>query len=304
MKGVQRLTVSLVRSWIPKRKRDSHKGDYGHVLIVAGSRGMAGAGILCSQGALRGGSGLLTLAVPRSQQTVAAKKGRPESMTLGLPETPSGTISFKAVPVLLKYIRKRRVTSLAVGPGLSRNPETARSVRKLLKRLDSLKSLQGIVLDADGFLALAPQNLKSLHLPLIVTPHPGEMARFCGAKTAEVQGNRVQFSQKFAKLNGIVCVLKGDRTVVSDGKNTFINTTGNPGMATGGSGDVLTGLIAALIPQVSGSKPFSPLLKAACAGVFVHGLAGDLAKKEKTELALIAGDISEKIPRAFKRVTD
>jgi len=311
MRGIRPLSARLIRSWIPTRKRNSHKGDYGHVLIVAGSRGMAGAGILCAQGALRGGSGLVTLAVPKSQQTVVAKRGRPESMTLGLPETRSGTIASDAVPILLDRIKKRGITSLAIGPGLSRNPETARVVVKIFKRVVRLRDFQGIVLDADGFLAFKDHKdkahiLQTGPVPLIVTPHPGEMAQFMGVKTAHVQQDRIKLTQKFAKLNQAICVLKGDRTVVSDGQNTFINRTGNPGMATGGSGDVLTGLIAALISQVSktrlGSNPIASILKAACVGVFIHGLAGDLAKKKKTEIALLAGDIANEIPRAFKRV--
>lgn len=184
--------------------------------------------------------------------------------------------------------------------------------------------MAGIVLDADGFLSLKPEGgldvFQDTDLPIIVTPHPGELAQFCGLKTSQIQENRIEIARKFAKLNRVVCVLKGHQTVITDGEKTFLNTTGNPGMATGGSGDVLTGLIAALIPQmkksgkevlefkVQGSKlktagtpNSSNLLHAACVGVFIHGLAGDLAKKEKTEISMIASDIAEKIPEAFAR---
>lgn len=324
---ILKLSKKLVSSWLPKRKQDSHKGDYGHVLIVAGSKGMSGASILSAQGALRGGAGLVTLAVPESRESIVAKKVRPEVMTLAMPESKAGTFSQKAVAPLLEFVRKRKITSLAIGPGLSRNLETVRFVKKfflLLKK--NWFNLQGIVLDADGFLALKPKNskyffLKNLGLPVIVTPHPGELANFLEIKSEEIQKARIQFAKEFAKLYSVVCVLKGHQTTITDGREVYLNTTGNPGMATGGSGDVLTGLIAALIAQIQDSTPhqvggkiqsdlltssFQPpastLLLAACAGVYIHGLAGDLAKKEKTEMGMIAGDIAEKIPAAFNAV--
>jgi NAD(P)H-hydrate epimerase len=304
-----KLTKEHVRRWLPSRKRISHKGDYGHVLVIAGSKGMSGAGVLCALGALRGGAGLVTLAMPKSLLPAVTKKIRPEAMTLLLPETKVGAISEKAFTPVLNFIEKRRITAIAAGPGISRGESSKRFVQKLLMRLCRIRSPgpEGIVLDADGFLALSTEDgtsiLKKTSLPLIVTPHPGEMAKFCGVSTSSVQRDRAECAQKFAKLNGVVCVLKGAGTVVSDGHKTFVNTTGNPGMATGGSGDVLTGLIAALIPQISGfGIPNPRLLRAAAAGVFIHGLAGDLARKEKTEIAMIAGDIAEKIPDAINAI--
>lgn len=321
----KKITKRLIRSWIPDRKSDSHKGDYGHVLILAGSRGMTGAATLSAWGALRGGAGLVTVGIPESQQEIVAKNVRPEAMTLSLPETSERTFSEDALFNILDFIEKRKVSSLAIGPGISRNSETAQLVRKLLIRLSDKKgNIQGIVLDADGFLAVKSDSgediLMDLNLPVIVTPHLGEMSKFCGITVETIENDRIQFVQKFAKLYRIICVLKGYKTVVSDGSEIFINSTGNPGMATGGSGDVLTGLIAALVSQMAESKGQSakskkekdfnsmlsairyPLLRAACAGVFIHGLAGDLAKKTKTEISLIAGDIAEKFPEALKKV--
>lgn len=308
--SVERLGRRLVRLWLPARKPDSHKGNYGHALLIAGSRGMAGASVLCSYGALRGGGGLVTVAVPRSLAQTVARNVRPEAMILRLPEDRAKGLSPGSCAAVLDYVKKRKITSLAIGPGLSREKKAVEFVRKLLRSLEGrTPSIQGVVLDADGFLAMgsgpgAKDLLARLRLPVIVTPHPGEMARFLGTSTSAVQKDRIDCARKFAKLNRVVCVIKGHETVISDGKSTFVNSTGNPGMATGGSGDVLTGLISAIIPQVAQGtdrqekRPY--LLRAACAGVYIHGLAGDLARKDRTEIALIAGDIAEKISQAWK----
>lgn len=294
------LSSKIVRKWIKPRPKSSHKGDFGHVLIVAGSRGMVGAGILSAHGALRAGAGLVTLAVPRSQQIAAAKHLRPEAMTLGIPETSAGSFSSSAVPAALDYMRRRRITSLVIGPGLSGHPQTRTFVKKLLPRLSSQKFLRGIVLDADGFLALAGTGiLKKMWIPVIVTPHAGELSRFTGGKIPSSPASRKAQAEKFAKLNWVICVLKGRDTVVSAGRTTFINPTGNPGMARGGSGDVLSGMIGALLMNV---RLPQTAFKAACAGVYIHGMAGDLAAKEKSQIGMRAGDIAEKIPVAFRKI--
>ena len=294
------LSSKTVRSWLAARPKNSHKGDFGHVLIVAGSRNMAGAGILAAHGALRSGAGLVTLATVKSRQRVAAAHLRPEAMTLGLPEASSGSISPAAVAKILSYIKARRVTALVMGPGLTRNPQTQSFVRKLLPRLSSQKALAGIILDADGFLALkGTRILEKLKIPAIITPHPGELAAFTGRKIPPTPAGRIEASKKFAKLNKVVCVLKGHRTVISDGQNFYINPAGNAGMARGGSGDVLSGMIGALLGNV---RPPDRALKAACAGVYVHGLAGDIAAQEKTQISMTAGDIAEKIPSAFRKI--
>ena len=294
------LSSKIVRKWIAPRPKNSHKGNFGHVLIVAGSRGMVGAGILSAHGALKAGAGLVTLAVPRNQQIIAAKHLRPEAMTLGLPETSEGTFSFAAVSLALAHIKKRRVTSLVIGPGLSKHSETRDFVKKLLQKLSPASTLKGVVLDADGFLALSGTSfLKKIKIPVIVTPHAGELSRFIGKKISSSPASRKAQAEKFAKLNQVICVLKGHQTLVTTGRTTWVNPTGNPGMARGGSGDILSGMIAALLMNV---RLPEIALKAACAGVYIHGFAGDLAAKEKTQIAMSAGDIAEKIPTAFKKI--
>ena len=305
------LSKKLVKSWIPKRKKESHKGDYGHTLILAGSQGMSGASVLAALGALIGGSGLVTVATPKSQQPILAKHLAPDALTLSLPETSQGSFSIKAIQMILPWMERRKIACLALGPGISRNSQTALFIKKLLFALDKNKGLvQGIVIDADGFLALNNGKgqsplLEKISLPIIVTPHLGEMAKFCNVSKAQIEKDRVEFLKKFAKLYRVICVLKGYQTLISDGQKTYLNPTGNPGMARGGSGDVLTGLIAALISQMVSTKNCDKkelLLKAASLGVYLHGLSGDLAKKEKTEIGMIASDIAEYLPSAYKKV--
>lgn len=305
------LSKKLVRSWIPKRKKESHKGDYGHTLILAGSKGMSGAAILSCLGALRGGSGLVTVALPESQQPICAKQLSPDALTLSLPETAQGSFSVKAIRTLLPWMEKRKISCLALGPGISRNLKTALFIKRLLLALHKNKGLaQGIVIDADGFLALSNGKgespiLKKISLPIIVTPHLGEIAKFCNVPKALIEKERMEFTKKFAKLYRVICLLKGHHTLISDGQKTYLNPTGNPGMARGGSGDVLTGLIAALISQMVSTKNYDKkefLLKAASLGAYLHGLSGDLCKKEKTEIGMIASDIAEYLPSAYKKV--
>lgn len=263
------------------RRRDSHKGDYGHVLVVGGSIGMTGAPILCAQAALRSGAGLVSLAAPKAVYPVVDRKAPPEVMVHPFPE---------AFPALL-----RRANVIAVGPGLGKAPAQKTLVRRLLS-----KSKEPVVIDADGIIAL--KGLKKLPRPSgagerVITPHPGEMALLLGTTVRAVQADRKGIALKTAKRLGAVVVLKGHRTVIASSKGkAAINTTGNPGMATAGMGDVLTGIIAALIGQ--GMDPFA----AAKAGVYVHGLAGDLAAKRVGEISLTAGDLLAVLPNAFKRL--
>ena len=301
------ISPSLIASCLGNRPSDSHKGNYGHVLIVAGSRGMTGAAVLAAWGALRSGAGLVSAAIPESQQPIVAQHLRPEAMTVPLPETEDGTLSETAVPILLEQISKKKIATLVIGPGLSRQNETQSVVRKLLKQLSETKTpLKGTVLDADGFIALkgdAQGNdwLQDIDLPLIVTPHLGEMSHFTGIPVETLQANRSEFAEKFAKLYSVVCVLKGVPTQVTDEKQLYLNETGNPGMATGGSGDVLSGMIGAFLAGLVLKKepPAAPLFLAAVLGTYIHGLAGDEAAKEKTETSLIAGDIAEAIPKVL-----
>ena len=287
-----KITSALVRSLIPPRKKNSHKGDYGHVLIVAGSRNMTGAAVLCVNGALRAGAGLVTLGAIKSVLPLITKKLRPEAMVLPLDEA-NGMVSSKAAGKILDLIRVKKISSLALGPGLGRG----RAITELAKKILSSAGVP-IVIDADGLNAVKPGDLKKARAGVIITPHPGEMSRLDGLKVREIQKARGRTAKDFAAAAGAVCVLKGAGTIVSDGKKVFINTTGNPGMAKGGSGDVLTGMIAALIGQAKEPK----LLNAALCGVYLHGLAGDIAAAKKTQLGLLPGDIAETIPEAARRV--
>ena len=291
-----KLSAKYIRSLIKPRVKSSHKGDYGHVLVIAGSLGMPGAPVLCAGGALRAGAGLVTVAVPESQYDIVAKKLRPEAMILPLSETSDGRISISAFHKISEFAAKRKVTSIVIGPGLGAGADT----KKLVLKLISTMALP-VVVDADGLSSLvdAAVFLKSTKAKLILTPHPGEFSRLTSTPINEIQRDRIACAKRFAAENNLVCVLKGSESVVSDGARDFINTTGNPGMASGGSGDVLAGMIGAFTSQVKESK----VLNASLAGVYIHGLAGDLAASKKTVIGMIAGDISEAIPEALQKVS-
>jgi NAD(P)H-hydrate epimerase len=289
----QKITAALVRTLILPRKKDSNKGSYGHVLVIAGSRNMPGAAVLCAHAALRSGAGLVTVAVCKGIRETVLRKLRPESMALPLSESNSGTLSPKAAKEILSFIAKRKVTVVALGPGIGQNSGISKLVKKIL-------SMEGItvVLDADGLNAISKIDLKNASCKLIITPHPGEMARLTGRTIEDIQSNRKSAAKRVAAETGAVCVLKGTGTIVSDGSKVFVNTTGNPGMARGGSGDVLTGMLAAMLGQVKTPAR----LNAAISGVYLHGLAGDMAAGEKTEIGMLPGDISEVFPEALKKV--
>ncbi len=274
------------------RKADSHKGDYGRVLVLAGSRGMVGAAALAGTAALRAGAGLVTIGTPRSVYPILAAQVVC-CTTRPLPETPVATLSERGFSTILKWAESFDV--VALGPGLGRHPSTTRLVHQLV-----LKLPKPMVLDADGLNALAEDvsALRRAPAPRVLTPHPGEMARLCGLSAAEVQQSRKPLALRFARENRVVLVLKGHRSIVTDGRRVFVNSTGNPGMATGGTGDVLTGTIAALIGQRL--DPY----EAAVLGTYAHGLAGDLAAKQFGEVGLIATDVLEFLPQAFRKLTD
>ncbi|MEW6447236.1 MAG: NAD(P)H-hydrate dehydratase [Bacillota bacterium] len=287
------LTKELVGSWISPRPAAAHKGSFGRVLVVGGSRGMIGAACLAAFAALRAGAGLVTLGVPRSLQDTAAAK-LTEVMTHGLQETPEGSLSKAAYPEIMDLVG--RSTVLALGPGMSQHPETVALVRELVSAAEI-----PVVLDADGLNAFAGEGklFAGRKSPLIVTPHPGEMSRLLNVSVAAVQSDRVGIAEQTAREWGAVVVLKGARTVVAspDGFSA-VNSTGNPGMATGGSGDVLTGVIAALAAQGY------DLFRAAAAAVYLHGRAGDIAAGEKGQMGLVAGDLIESLPAACKELED
>ncbi|MFH1644966.1 MAG: NAD(P)H-hydrate dehydratase [Candidatus Omnitrophota bacterium] len=280
---------------IKKRKRDSHKGDYGHLLVVAGSRGMTGAAFLCCEAALLSGSGLITLALPKSLNTIMEKK-LTEQMTLPLPETPDGSISNAAYKIICKFAAK--CSCVAIGPGLSMNVQTQKLVRALILDIEL-----PIIIDADGLNALVDhldilkQRSEKGPYHTLLTPHPGEMARLISKTTKYVQNNRKSVAKWFANEYNISIVLKGHKSLISvPQKPICVNKTGNPGMATAGSGDVLTGIIASLISQGNDSYV------AARVGAYVHGLAGDIAARKKGEISLRAKDLLEYLPVAFKSI--
>lgn len=271
------------------RKKNTDKSRYGHVLVVAGSKGMPGAAILASRAALKSGAGLVTLAAPENLGHLTVKS-TPEIMPLLLPETKDGALSLKAYPKLLDFIAKRRINALGVGPGLSQNKETAGLVRRLVSKVKA-----PIVLDADGLNSFKGKAALLRHHggPLVLTPHRKEFERIFTEKFPEKESNRARLAKKVSKFYDVVLVLKGHRTLVAHGAKIYINKTGNPGLAKGGSGDVLAGVIASFIAQ--GLDAF----QAAVWAVHFHGKAADIAVRKKSELGLTASDVIEYLPRAF-----
>lgn len=293
------LTPLEELSWLAEpRKLDAHKGNFGHVLILAGSVGKTGAAALAAKATLRAGAGLVTVATPRSALPIVASLGV-EFMTEPLPETDAGTISLRALDYgrLDKLVEGKTV--LAAGPGIGTVPETAELVRTVTNRYDL-----PIVLDADGLNAWAGclDAFKPGGRLRVLTPHPGEMARLTGQTTKEILARRIETARGFARAFQALLVLKGFRTLTAapDGR-VWVNPTGNPGMATGGTGDVLTGLVAGLLAQHSASRPPASVVAAA---VYLHGLAGDFAAAEKGQSSMIAGDLLEAIPRGFRSLKE
>ena len=275
-----------------KRKQDAHKGDFGHVFILAGSKGLTGAAYLCAKGALLSGAGLVTLGIAQSQYVIVSRK-LTEAMTMPLPETRQGSLSLKAFSQIKKFSKDKDV--LAIGPGLSRNKFTQKLVRKIISSIDI-----PMVIDADALNALEDNLdiLKKRKALTIITPHPGEMGRILGRKTSYIQKNRRILAKQIAGMYNIVTVLKGHRTLVAEPRGkVFTNSTGNPGMAKGGSGDVLTGITAAFLGQ-SGNA-----YEAAKLAVYVHGLAADLAVKRTGQLSLLATDILNELPIVLKKLS-
>jgi ADP-dependent NAD(P)H-hydrate dehydratase len=271
------------------RVPDSHKGDYGRALLVGGSRGMSGAISLAGMAALRGGAGLVTLVVPRTIQDVVAGFN-PCYMTRSLADDGERFAPSEVDEVLAMAAN---MTALALGPGLGRSEGVTQFVARLYHAVR-----QPMVVDADALFALAERKelIAQAAGPRILTPHPGEFARLTGVTPTTADAARASAAGELASASGnadTIVVLKGHRTVITDGQRVAFNTTGNPGMATGGTGDVLTGLITALVCQ--GLAPFD----AARLGVHLHGLAGDLAAEELGQVSLTARDLVEYLPAAF-----
>lgn len=278
-----------VKEYLPSRPRDSHKGSRGRVLLLGGSVGMGGAMVLASQGALRSGAGLVTAAVPRGVQPQVAA-AVPEVLTYPLEEAGMGWLDTSCQELVLTLLE--RASAVGVGPGLSQGPEAVALVRELLPGIR-----QPLVLDADALNALEGEDelLSRVPGPVIVTPHPGEMGRLAGMDIERVQAQRMELALEYAARRGVHVLLKGAFSLVASPEGQLaVNPTGNPGMATGGTGDVLTGVVAALLGQ--GLDTFA----AGVLGAFVHGLAGDLAAESASQAGMAASDVHGWLPRAWQ----
>lgn len=282
------LVPKEIKSIFPKRNKDSHKGDFGRVVIIAGGMGMIGAAYLSAMAALRTGSGLVYNIVPRSLSQIFSIK-LIETIIMPVEDNNTGYFTCNSIDETNNIIKNKDV--LAIGPGIGVDDERTKFVQNIL-----LNYNRPIVIDADGINCIS-NNLSILAKRrgvTIITPHPGEMSRLLNTSIEEIQQNRIEYSKHVSNKYNVITVLKGSSTVVTNGEDVYINSTGNPGMATAGSGDVLTGMIASFIGQ--GVEPY----KSSILGVYAHGLAGDLARMDKGEDGIIATDILESIPYALK----
>jgi hydroxyethylthiazole kinase-like uncharacterized protein yjeF len=293
--GLQ-LNVITARDIVPligPRPQAANKGNFGHVLVVGGSTGKAGSVAMAGMAALRAGAGLATVGTPKSVLPTVAGF-HPEVMTEAIEETEAGTISKRALGYGHMDALAKGKTVLAVGPGISRHAETADFLRTVVKKYET-----PMVLDADGLNAFEGRatELNGLGRSLVITPHPGEMARLAGCSIADVQKDRLNVARAFAREHQLIVVLKGDRTLIAlpDG-TAWVNTTGNPGMATGGTGDILTGMTAGLMAQ----NPVR-IVEAVICAVHLHGLAGDVARETMGEQCMTATDLLQALPEAFRR---
>ncbi|MCE1225560.1 MAG: NAD(P)H-hydrate dehydratase [Geobacteraceae bacterium] len=290
--GYDFLNEKLMAPLVKRRDRQAHKGTYGHCLIVAGSTGKTGAAALAANSAVRTGSGLVTLAVPESINQILEIKTT-EAMTLPLPDAGSGHLTIHSLVALEKQLAGK--DALAIGPGIDRRPASVTVVQTLIETVSI-----PMVIDADGLNALA-EDTSILHRRrspnIVLTPHPGEMSRLLGSAIPDVAAIRISVAQEFARTFGVHVVLKGARTIIAAPNGmAAINGSGNPGMASGGMGDVLTGIIVSLLGQ--GYSAWN-----ACRlGVFIHGLAGDLVAMEQGEIGMTATDLMARIPLALNRL--
>jgi NAD(P)H-hydrate epimerase len=274
---------------LPVRREDTHKGECGRVFILAGSPGLTGAACMSAEACVKSGAGLVVLGIPQSSNQIIEIK-LTEAMSQPLAENASGSLSLKAEAEIKE--RLKWATACAIGPGLSRNPETLELIRSIISSLEIPS-----VIDADALFALAekPESLEKLPKKTILTPHLGEFARLLGKSAEEIKLERVELVREKARAWRTVIVLKGSPTLIASPEGTvFVNSSGNSGMATGGVGDVLTGVLSALLG--AGLEP----VDAAVAGVYIHGLAGDLAMEEEGIFGLSATDLLKELPSAFK----
>ena len=276
----------------PERPDDGHKGTFGRALLIAGSQGMSGAAALCGLGALRGGAGLVWLAIPESIGTIVATI-EPSWLTVPLPADDEGRLSGASRPALKAAVEGK--DAVALGPGWGNSPDLADLATWLYRTVPG-----PLVVDADGLnlLAGADEVLASPGGPRVLTPHPGEFARLAGCSIAEVQQARAELCRDFTDRYPVTLLLKGPGTLVTDQQRQYVNTTGNSGMGTGGCGDVLTGLIAALLAQGM------PVFEAACFGAWLHGRAGDVAARRMGRRGMIASDVAASLPEAWQSVDD
>lgn len=290
--GYDFLDEDTVRPMLHRRNRESHKGSFGHCLIIAGSAGKSGAAALAANSAVRAGSGMVTLAAAESIHNILEIKTT-EAMTSPLPDSGNGFLTNAAFPTIQKLLVD--MDAVAIGPGLDRHPETYSLVQNLVETVTS-----PLVIDADGLNAIAEDVTvlkRKKSKQVILTPHPGEMSRLLGTSIPDVEAIRISASQEFARNYGVYLVLKGARTIIASPSGAVaINGSGNPGMATGGMGDVLTGIIVSLLGQ--GRTAW----EACCLGTFLHGFAADMVVEEKGEIGINASDVIEKLPYAYKRL--
>jgi NAD(P)H-hydrate epimerase len=291
------LSSAEEMEWLTRpRPSGSHKGNFGHVVVVAGSLGKTGAAAMAAKAAQRAGAGLVTVATAKSALPIVAGLGM-EFMTEPLPETEAGTISLAAMDYarMDKLVAEKSV--LAVGPGLGAVPETFELVRTIINKYDT-----PMVIDADALNAFAGcmKFFRSQGRVRVLTPHPGEMARLTGQTTSQIQAHRIEVAREFARTYNLTVVLKGFQTLSAapDGQ-VWVNSTGNPGMATGGTGDILTGITAGLLAQY----PKRPVIEVVRAAVYLHGLAGDLAAGKIGQTSMIAGDLLDALPQAFRALS-
>lgn len=280
---IMQLTVEDIKRLLPERRNDTHKGDYGKILLLCGSKGCTGAAALAAMGALRSGAGLVYLAVPESIYAIEAVK-LTEPVISSLPDQ-NGMYAAKAADQVIELLSGK--DAVLIGPGIGKSTGTERIVRTVLEIFDG-----PVVLDADGINVLVQHKdvLRDRTSPTILTPHDGEFLRFGG----KCDIDRVLSATSFAREYGIVLLLKGHRTIITDGRNVYMNTTGNPGMATGGSGDVLAGIIVSLLGQ-----GLSPLEAAAC-GAWLHGASGDICASEIGQYGMLPSDMLAVLPRLLR----
>ncbi len=285
------LSARDVHRWLPLRNPSAHKGSEGHLLVIAGSRGMTGAALLCARAAVWMGAGLVTAACPNTLLPIYAG-GVWEMLTLPVPETPGGGIAAEAFDCLFGV--EARYKAVVMGPGLGRDPATQELVRRVVRDVEA-----PLVLDGDALAAVTPGMLDERRLPWVATPHPGEMARMFQTTAERVQADRFGFARRLAGNGGGVAVLKGAKTVIAQaGQPLWVNPTGGPAMASGGMGDVLAGVIGALLAR--GIPP----LAAAAAGVYLHGQAADLWVEETGAETAAAGQVLSRLPGAVRRVRE